>query len=243
MPVVPYKNSGDSKKKQVAEMFDNISAKYDLLNHLLSFNIDKAWRNKSIRLLKPVTPKTILDVATGTADFAIAARKLKPQKIVGVDISSGMLEVGKKKVVKKGLQNLVELVQADSENLPFEERSFDAAICAFGVRNFENLEKGLEEIFRVLNDNGVCLVLEFSMPPKFPFKQLYNFYFKYILPKIGRVVSKDISAYSYLPDSVHAFPYGKQFMDVLEKAGFKETKQFPVTFGVATIYMATKLKS
>ena len=242
MAVVPYKNSTKNKKKQVAEMFDNISARYDLLNHVLSLNIDKYWRKKSLKLLAASQPKNILDVATGTADFAIAALKLHPEKIVGIDISDGMLAIGRKKLLKKKLQNQVELLNADSENMPFADGQFDAVTCGFGVRNFENLGKGINEIYRVLSPQGVCAVLEFSKPQKAPFKQLYQFYFKHILPKIGKLVSKDASAYTYLPDSVDAFPSGAGFEQVLKNAGFDETAHFPLTFGIATIYMGKKAK-
>ena len=242
MAVVPYNNSGDNKKKQVAEMFDNISGKYDFLNHLLSFNIDRLWRKKAIRILRGYKPERILDIATGTGDFAIAASKLNPQSITGIDISQGMLEIGKQKVVKKKLGNIIDLQLGDSENISFNNGAFDAAICAFGVRNFEVLEKGLSEILHVLKEGGVFIILEFSKPTQTPFKQLYNFYFKNVLPLIGRLVSKDMSAYTYLPESVGAFPSGNNLMDVLRKIGFRDERLIPVTFGIATIYVATKPK-
>ena len=182
----------------------------------------------------------VLDVATGTADLAIALAKSNPDKIIGIDISNGMLEVGRKKIAKKGLTQLITLEQADSEDLPFADNHFDAITVAFGVRNFENLEKGLSEMLRVLKPNGKLLVLEFSQPQKFPFKQVYNFYFKNILPGLGKLVSKDSSAYTYLPESVGAFPYGKKFTTILEKVGYKNTRLQPVTFGVATIYEGVK---
>lgn len=238
--VVPYKDKKETKKKQVAEMFNNISLKYDLLNHLLSFGIDVLWRKKAIKLLKPYKPKVILDVATGTGDFAIEARKLNPDKIIGIDISDGMLEVGREKLKKKGLDQLITLQNGDSENIDLEDNSIDAIIVAFGVRNFEDLEKGLSEFYRVLKPGGVAVVLEFSKPGKFPMKQLFNFYFKYILPIIGRSISKDQSAYTYLPESVQRFPEGKAFTDILENLNFKEVKWKPLTFGISAIYMGEK---
>lgn len=238
--VVPYKEKETSKKEQVAEMFDNISPKYDFLNHFLSFGIDIRWRKKAVKLLKTYQPKMILDVATGTGDFAIEALKANPEKIIGVDISKGMLEIGKEKIVKKGLEEKIELHLGDSEKLPFQDNLFDAVIVSFGVRNFENLEKGIGDIYRVLKPNGVVIILEFSKPRKFPFKQTYNFYFKYILPLLGRMVSKDKSAYTYLPESVQTFPDGDNFIQVLNKIGFKETKCRTLTFGVSSIYSGQK---
>lgn len=221
-------------------MFDNISRRYDFLNHLLSMGIDKGWRKKAINMLRANPPKHLLDIATGTADFALAALKANPQKITGVDISSGMLSIGRGKIKAKGLEQKIELLQADSENLPFADSTFDAAIVAFGVRNFENLDKGLREICRVMQPGGTFIVLEFSKPAAFPVKQLYGFYFRYILPFIGKLVSKDPAAYSYLPDSVNAFPDGKAFLQRLEKAGFSNNTQKQLTFGIASIYKGTK---
>ena len=240
MQVVPYKEGDKTKKEQVADMFDNISPRYDLLNHTLSMGIDILWRKKAIRLLKPFAPQTVLDIATGTGDFAVEAVKLKPQKIVGVDISEGMLEVGKEKMVKKGLENLIELKYGDAENLEFEDNKFDALTVAFGVRNFENLKKGLGEMFRVTSEGGHVMIIEFSKPRKFPVKQLYNFYFNIILPKIGRLVSKDNAAYQYLPESVAAFPDGLAFLKILNEVGYKEAKCIPLTFGISSIYWARK---
>jgi demethylmenaquinone methyltransferase / 2-methoxy-6-polyprenyl-1,4-benzoquinol methylase len=240
MAVLPYKDDSSAKKQQVAKMFDNISARYDFLNHLLSMGIDKGWRRKAIAMLKPLRPKAILDVATGTGDFAIQAMELAPDKITGVDISEGMLEVGRKKIEKLGLSNRIDLKSGDSENLGFPENNFDAVIVAFGVRNFENLEKGLGEIFRVLKPGGMLVVLEFSRPRAFPFRQIYNFYFKAILPKIGQLISKDKSAYTYLPQSVEAFPDGAAFETILKNIGFKDTSCRPVTFGISSIYSARK---
>jgi demethylmenaquinone methyltransferase/2-methoxy-6-polyprenyl-1,4-benzoquinol methylase len=240
MTVVPYKDETIGKKQQVAKMFNNISGRYDFLNHFLSLGIDIRWRKKAIKLLQPFQPKTILDVATGTADFAFEALKLNPEKITGIDISEGMLDVGKKKVAAAGLTNKIELILGDSENLPFPNNSFDAVIVAFGVRNFENLDRGLAEIQRVIKPEGHIVVLEFSKPATFPMKQLYQFYFRYILPVIGRIVSKDQSAYTYLPESVQAFPDGEQFLMHLKEVGFKSTLCKPLTFGISSLYIASK---
>jgi demethylmenaquinone methyltransferase/2-methoxy-6-polyprenyl-1,4-benzoquinol methylase len=243
MAALPDKNSEQSKKVQVEEMFNQISPKYDLLNHLLSANIDKLWRKKTIELLKPWQPELILDVATGTADFAIAATAINGATVVGIDISEGMLGVGRRKVHKKGLANRIELIKADSEKLPFENDKFDAAIVGFGVRNFENLKTGLLEIKRVLKPGGVFYVLEFSKPVKSPYKQIYQFYFTKILPLIGRMVSKDSNAYTYLPESVNEFPDGEKFLTILADVGFIENKYFLQTFGIASIYEAHKPKN
>jgi demethylmenaquinone methyltransferase/2-methoxy-6-polyprenyl-1,4-benzoquinol methylase len=240
MSVVPYKNEEAAKKAQVAKMFNNISANYDFLNHFLSLGIDKLWRKRAIKILKPQSPKMILDVATGTGDFAFEALTLNPQKVIGVDISTGMLERGREKVRKRNLIGKIELKTGDSENLDFHEDIFDAVTVGFGVRNFENLEKGLTEILRVMKPGATLVVLEFSRPRTFPFKQLYNFYFKFVLPKIGRIVSKDQSAYTYLPQSVEAFPDGTEFENILKKVGFKNTTCEPLTFGVSTIYTGKK---
>jgi demethylmenaquinone methyltransferase/2-methoxy-6-polyprenyl-1,4-benzoquinol methylase len=240
MTVVPYKEEKSAKKEQVARMFDNISGNYDFLNHFLSLGIDRGWRKKAISLLKNAQPKEMLDVATGTGDFALAALKLNPTKITGVDISEGMLEIGRKKINQRGLNDRIVLLTGDSENLPFAENKFDAVTVAFGVRNFENLEKGLSEIFRVMKPGATLVVLEFSKPSRFPFKQLYNFYFKAILPVIGRIVSKDKSAYTYLPESVQAFPDGKRFESILSKVGFKNTTCTSLTFGISSIYSGQK---
>ncbi|MBS1490547.1 MAG: bifunctional demethylmenaquinone methyltransferase/2-methoxy-6-polyprenyl-1,4-benzoquinol methylase UbiE [Bacteroidetes bacterium] len=239
MSVVPYRQDSASKKEQVAKMFNSISPKYDFLNHFLSFGIDILWRKKAIRLLKNDNPRFILDVATGTGDFAIEALALKPEQIIGVDISTGMLEIGRKKMTHKG-HHQIQLIEGDSENLPFEENKFDAAIVGFGVRNFENLEKGLKEILRVLKPGGKLVVLEFSKPRAFPFKQLYSFYFTHILPRIGKWFSRDASAYTYLPDSVRAFPDGENFVSILSASGYKNTSCRPLTFGISSLYTATK---
>jgi demethylmenaquinone methyltransferase/2-methoxy-6-polyprenyl-1,4-benzoquinol methylase len=240
MTVVPYKDEQATKKEQVAKMFDNISHRYDFLNHFLSLGIDKAWRRKAVKLLKPAAPRVILDVATGTGDFALQSLELSPEKIIGVDISAGMLEVGRKKMLNKGVDHLVEMIQADSENLPFEQNKFDAVTVAFGVRNFENLVKGLTEIFRVMKPGATLVVLEFSRPKRFPFKQVYNFYFKAILPKIGCWISRDKAAYDYLPESVEAFPDGQDFLQILKDVGFNQVACKPLTFGISSIYTARK---
>lgn len=237
--VKPYSESG-SKKEQVAEMFNNISHKYDFLNHFLSMGIDKLWRKKAIKLIAVNKPKTILDIATGTGDFALEALKLNPEKVTGIDISDGMLEKGREKMQKKGVSNIITLQNADSENLPFEENSFDAITVGFGVRNFEDLEKGLGEMLRVLKPGGIAAVLEFSKPKRFPVKQSYNFYSKYVLPKVGRTISKDSAAYTYLPESIDAFPEGKDFLTIYEKVGYKNVSAHPVSGGIATIYIGTK---
>jgi demethylmenaquinone methyltransferase / 2-methoxy-6-polyprenyl-1,4-benzoquinol methylase len=240
MEVVPYKEEKASKKEQVARMFDNISQRYDFLNHFLSLGIDKGWRKKAIQLLAPHKPKHMLDVATGTGDFALQALSLKPDQIIGVDISTGMLNVGKKKIEKRGVSDTIKMVQADSENLPFEENKFDAVTVAFGVRNFENLKVGLAEILRVMKPGAVLVVLEFSRPNKFPFKQVYNFYFKTILPKLGHWISRDKAAYTYLPESVEAFPVGEKFLTILSETGYKNTSCKSLTFGISSIYTAQK---
>jgi demethylmenaquinone methyltransferase / 2-methoxy-6-polyprenyl-1,4-benzoquinol methylase len=240
MAVVPYKAENSGKKEQMAKMFNNISRRYDFLNHLLSMGIDRIWRKTAIRLLRPSNPKFILDVATGTGDFAIQAMKLNPQKITGIDISEGMLSIGRKKLDRLHLNDKIELLTGDSENLQFPADSFDAATVGFGVRNFEDLEKGLSEIRRVLKPGAMLVVLEFSRPGKFPMRQLYNFYFKNILPGLGRLISNDKSAYTYLPESVAAFPDGTDFENILKKVGFKETSCKSLTFGISSIYTARK---
>ncbi len=240
MTVLPYKNDVATKKVQVAKMFDSISGNYDFLNHFLSLGIDIQWRKKAIKLLADGKPKFILDVATGTGDFAIEALKLSPEKVIGVDISEGMLEIGKKKMKAKGHESVIELMSGDSENLPFEENKFDAVIVAFGVRNFENLEKGLAEMLRVIKPGGRVVVLEFSKPRTFPMKQLYSFYFKFVLPKIGRLFSRDSSAYTYLPESVQAFPDGDDFLSILSNLGYKNAACQTLTFGISSLYTATK---
>ena len=240
MSVLPYKDKETPKRQQVEEMFDNISPKYDLLNHLLSAGVDVYWRKKAISLLKNSPNRVILDVATGTGDFALEAMKLRPEKIIGVDISEGMLKIGEEKIRKAGYADTISFRKASSESLPFADNYFDAVIVSFGVRNFENLENGLREMHRVMKEEGTCIVMEFSKPQSFPFKQLYNFYFRNILPLIGRLVSKDTSAYTYLPDSVQAFPDGRKFLDIFERAGFKNTECTQLTFGICSIYIGHK---
>lgn len=239
--VKPYQAEEDGKKRQVSRMFDRIAPYYDFLNHFLSLGIDIRWRKKAIKELAPLAPKRILDVATGTGDVAIEmARQLRPEHIIGLDISKEMLEVGKKKILKRKLEDTIEMVHGDSENLPYDDNSFDAISVAFGVRNFEHLSVGLAEMFRVLKPGGKLVVLEFSKPRIFPVKQLFNLYFKYILPKIGKMTSKDDSAYSYLYRSVQAFPDGKAFETKLNEVGYKATTWEALTFGICSIYTATK---
>ena len=238
--VNPYKQSKLGKKAQVTQMFDTISKNYDGLNRVISFGIDIKWRKKVVNLVKEAKPKTILDIATGTGDLAINLVGTGAKRIVGLDISPGMLAVGKDKVAERKLQETIEMVIGDSENLPFEDKSFDAVTVAFGVRNFENLEKGLVEINRVLKPNGTFVVLETSVPTKFPFKQGYFFYSKYVLPTIGKIFSKDKIAYNYLSESAAAFPFGEEFNNILRKTGFIDVENKPQTFGVATIYVASK---
>lgn len=240
MEVVPYKEKQTGKKEQVAEMFNNISHRYDFLNHFLSLGIDILWRKKAVKLLKQDQPKQIVDVATGTGDFALEALALNPDRIVGVDISAGMLEMGKQKMKKKGVDHIIDMQMGDSEKLLFEDNTFDAAIVAFGVRNFENLEKGLSDMHRVLKPGGKTVIIEFSRPRSFPMKQLYNFYFKSILPIIGKLISKDQSAYTYLPESVDAFPDGQRFLDILSAVGYKKVECRPLTFGISSIYIGQK---
>lgn len=240
MTVVPYKQETGSKKEQVAQMFNKISKRYDFLNHFLSLGIDVLWRKKAIKLLAPHQPSHILDIATGTGDFALEALKLNPEKIIGVDISKGMLEIGRQKIAAKGLENRIDLQYGDSEKLEFPDNKFDSVIVSFGVRNFEDLSKGLKEMYRVLKPSGTVLVLEFSKPQAFPLKQLYGWYFNHILPGIGRMISKDKSAYRYLPESVKEFPSGDDFLNELELAGFKRCLCKTLTFGISSIYLARK---
>jgi demethylmenaquinone methyltransferase/2-methoxy-6-polyprenyl-1,4-benzoquinol methylase len=237
--VKPYSEQG-SKKEQVASMFNNIAHRYDFLNRSLSMGIDIIWRKKAIAQLREIQPKTILDVATGTGDVALEAMSLNPKRITGIDISVGMLELGRQKVAKRNLSQKIELLEGDSENLPFADNNFDAVTVAFGVRNFENLLKGLKEINRVLRPGGKLVVLEFSQPKAFPIKQLYWFYFNNILPLFGKMLSKDASAYTYLPESVKAFPDGQDFLNVMQQAGFVQSRQMALTFGIASIYTGTK---
>lgn len=238
--VTPYKTSSLSKKEQVAQMFDTISGNYDGLNRVISFGIDLKWRKKVLKLVSEKKPETILDIATGTGDLAILMTNTSATKIIGLDISAGMLEVGRKKIQEKKLSDKIELLLADSENMPFEDNTFDAITVAFGVRNFEHLEKGLSEILRVLKPGGIFVILETSNPTKFPFKQGYVFYTKNILPLIGKMFSKDNSAYGYLSESASVFPFGEALNNILRKIGFINVVAMPQTFGVATIYSASK---
>ncbi len=238
--ITPYKDSELGKKEQVAQMFDTISENYDGLNRVISFGIDVKWRKKVLKLVSDKNPKTVLDIATGTGDLALLMTKTSAEKIIGLDISAGMLDVGRKKIEAKNLSSKIEMLLADSENMPFENDTFDAITVAFGVRNFETLEKGLSEILRVLKPNGIFVILETSVPEKTPFKQGYQFYSKNILPLIGKLFSKDNSAYQYLSDSASVFPYGEALNNILRKIGFIEVRAMPQTFGVATIYSASK---
>lgn len=240
MTVVPYKQRRGSKKEQVTQMFNKISRRYDFLNHFLSLGIDISWRRKAIELLQPQAPKHILDIATGTGDFAIEALKLGPDRVIGVDISPGMLEIARRKIIDKGLEDQIDLQFGDSEKLEFEDNNFDAVIVSFGVRNFEDLNRGLSEMYRVLRQNGTVVILEFSKPRRFPFKQIYGWYFNNVLPGIGRMVSRDKSAYRYLPESVEEFPWGERFMDELKAVGFNNCICKTLTFGVSSIYTAKK---
>jgi demethylmenaquinone methyltransferase/2-methoxy-6-polyprenyl-1,4-benzoquinol methylase len=236
--VTPYNNT-ETKKKQVTQMFDKIAGSYDFLNHTLSFGMDNIWRKIAIKKLSN-NPATILDIATGTGDFAISASKYTNATITGIDISQGMLDVGVKKINKKGLTDRIRLQLADSENLPFQDNSYDAITAGFGVRNFEDLNKGLSEMYRTLKSGGKVAILEPSEPTNFPLKQFYNLYFHHILPFIGGIISKDKNAYTYLPDSVSAFPSGNDFLTELNKVGFKESKYIPLSFGIVSLYVAIK---
>lgn len=238
--IKPYGNNDKTKKEEVAQMFDNISGSYDQLNRMISFGADVKWRKKVLKMVKDAQPKNILDIATGTGDLAILFAESKAQRIVGLDISVGMLEVGKQKIKQLKLDHRIEMIVGDSENLPFEDNSFDVVTVSFGIRNFEHLEKGLAEILRVLTPNGQLIVLETSVPDRFPFKQGYYIHSKLILPAIGKMFSKDKRAYSYLSESASAFPYGQKLCDILLKVGFKKAKFFKQTMGVATIYQVYK---
>ena len=238
--IKPYKDSDLGKKEQVATMFNNISKNYDGLNRVISFGIDVSWRKKVVKIISKNNPQQILDIATGTGDLALMMSNLNPTKIIGLDISEGMLEVGKQKISNANLSDKIEMVVGDSENMPFKDNTFDAITVSFGVRNFANLDKGLTEIRRVLKPNGTFVILETSNPTKFPFKQGYKFYTSFILPIIGKIFSKDKVAYSYLSESANYFPFGKKFDNILKKNGFINTEYKPVTFGVATIYSASK---
>jgi demethylmenaquinone methyltransferase/2-methoxy-6-polyprenyl-1,4-benzoquinol methylase len=239
-PIKPYEDD-TAKKAQVAQMFDNIAHRYDFLNHFFSLGIDKLWRRKAIRMMLSEGPKEVLDVATGTADFAIGtAHKAPSIQVVGVDISAGMLDIGREKVKRANQVGRVELVLADGEALPFEDHRFDAFTVAFGVRNFENLEAGLKEMLRTLRSGGKGYILEFSKPKWFPMKQIFWLYFRYIMPTLGKWFSKDASAYTYLPESVKVFPEGQEMHDILKGIGFSSCAMHPLTGGIATLYVVTK---
>lgn len=233
-------SNNQGKKEYVRTMFNDIASKYDFLNHFLSLNIDYLWRKNVINVLKPLKPKLILDVATGTADLALQATTLQPEKIIGIDISEEMLKIGQKKIFDKNKESVIQLINADSENMPLESDYFDACMVAFGVRNFENLKQGLKEMYRVLKPNAVLVVLEFSKPAKFPVKQFYNFYFKRILPVLGKLISKNDNAYMYLPESVNQFPDGESFTAILAEIGFKNLEIRKQSFGIASIYVGVK---
>ena len=237
--IKPY---GEGEKaKQVEEMFDNIAPSYDKLNHRLSWNIDKGWRRKAIRQLAPFKPQKLLDIATGTGDFAIlAAEMLRPQKLVGADISEGMMEIGRKKVREKGLQDIISFDKEDCLHLSYQDETFDAVTAAFGIRNFADLDSGLEEMQRVLRKGGHLSIVELTSPVSFPMKQLFHVYSHTVLPVYGRLISKDTSAYSYLTKTIEAFPQGEQMVEILHKAGFSEASFKRLTFGVCTMYFATK---
>lgn len=239
--VVPDSSSKLSKKEQVADMFNNIAGKYDFLNHLLSLGIDKGWRKRAIKSIKDIAPRKILDVATGTGDLAIAAAKDIPDAtITGIDIAALMLEVGKTKISDRNLSERIEMKVGDSESLPYENGSFDAVLCAYGVRNFQDLSKGLNEMSRVLRSGGRIAILEFSQPKKFPVKQAFSIYFKFVMPLFGKIVSKHNTAYSYLPESVIAFPEGQDFCSIMENSGFKNVKAQPLSFGITSLYTGEK---
>lgn len=238
--VKPYNDASKSKKEEVAEMFNNISKRYDFLNHFLSLGIDKIWRKKAIAELKEINPIRILDIATGTGDFALAALKINPKEVVGIDISEGMLAVGKEKMIAKKVDNIISMQLGDSENLPFEDNYFDGLTVGFGVRNFENLEKGLAEMLRVIRPGGKAIILEFSKPKNFPIKQVFGFYSKYFIPFFGKNISKDEKAYAYLPESVQAFPEGENFKAILTKVGYKNVTSKLVSGGIATFYIGGK---
>jgi len=239
--ITPYKNSGLGKKEQVTKMFDTISQEYDGLNRVISFGIDQKWRKNVVEIVNSITPNNILDIATGTGDLAIMfAENTKANKIIGLDISEGMLNVGRDKIRNKNLDNRIEMIIGDSEKLPFNDNSFDAITVSFGVRNFESLETGLSEILRVLKPQGKFVILETSVPTKFPFKQGYLFHSNILLPLIGKLFSKDKKAYGYLSESANNFPYGEQLNNILRKVGFIDVQDHPQTFGVASIYTSSK---
>ncbi len=238
--VTPYGAADKEKAEEVEEMFDNIAHRYDFLNHLLSLGIDKLWRKKVIKLLKPEQPKVMLDVATGTADFALEAINLNPDSVKGIDLSEGMLSHGRTKIAKRGLSNTIVLEKGDSQDMPYEDNTFDAITVGFGVRNFQNLSAGLKEMLRVLKPGGTIAILEFSKPTVFPVKQIFYLYFRFILPLIGKYLSKDRRAYDYLPESVQTFPEGQALLDIMQKNGYRSTSCKRLTFGISSIYLGKK---
>ena len=238
--IKPYKDSDLSKKEQVAQMFDNISGNYDGLNRVISFGTDAKWKQKILKMVASKQPDTILDIATGTGDLAILFATTSAQEIIGLDISQGMLDIGKKKIQKRQLDSKIKMVLGDGENIPYPDNYFDVITVAYGVRNFENLEKGLSEILRTIKSGGQLIILETSVPTKFPFKQGYAFHSKFILPLVGKLFSKDKAAYSYLSNSANEFPFGEALNNILRKIGFIDVQHLPQTFGVATIYHASK---
>ncbi len=237
--ITPYSNG--NKATQVEQMFDNIAPTYDTLNHRLSWDIDRGWRKKAIHQLMPYQPKTMLDIATGTGDFAIlAAEMLKPQKLIGADISEGMMNIGREKVAQQGLDSIISFVKEDCTALSYADDTFDAVTAAFGIRNFADLDKGLQEMCRVLKKGGHLSIVELTSPVSFPMKQLFHIYAHTVLPVYGRLISKDTAAYSYLTKTIEAFPQGEQMMEILKKAGFSDTQFKRLTFGICTMYFATK---
>lgn len=238
--VTPYDDQERGKKEQVTQMFDTIANEYDGLNRVISLGVDTKWRKRLVRMVKEKQPERILDIATGTGDLAIALAATGASEIIGLDISKGMLEIGQKKIVAKKLEKTIQMVQGDGEHLPFENDHFDAITVAFGVRNFEDLEKGLKEILRVLKPGGILAILETSVPAKTPIKQGYFLYTRYILPLIGRLFSRDRNAYAYLSESAAAFPHGKAFNNILGKIGFIGMENKPQSLGVSSIYIASK---
>ena len=235
----PY-HAGE-KSQQVEQMFDNIAPTYDTLNHRLSWDIDRGWRGKAIQQLAPYKPQTMLDIATGTGDFAImAAQMLKPQQLIGADISEGMMDIGRKKVKAQGLDEIISFAKEDCLALSYDDASFDAVTAAFGIRNFADLDKGLSEMCRVLKPGGHLSIVELTTPVSFPMKQLFHIYSHTVLPVYGRLISKDTSAYSYLTKTIEAFPQGERMQDILRRAGFKDASFKRLTFGISTMYFATK---
>ncbi|WP_018108901.1 bifunctional demethylmenaquinone methyltransferase/2-methoxy-6-polyprenyl-1,4-benzoquinol methylase UbiE [Bacteroides propionicifaciens] len=238
--IKPYNQEG-KKTEQVEQMFDNIAPAYDKLNHILSFNIDKIWRNKAIKWLKQFKPKTIMDVATGTGDFALLAyKKIKPELLTGIDISEGMMNVGRAKVKKAGFEEHIRFEKEDCLNLTYSDNQYDAITVAFGIRNFESLEQGLGEMLRVLKPGGHLVILELTTPVKAPMKQLFQFYSQKVMPSIGKMISSDKNAYTYLPSTIKAFPQGEVMQEIIKKVGYREVQFKRLTFGTCTLYTATK---